>query len=45
NLTIGESGHPLSSHYKDQWEAYYNGRSFPLPFRAVPAKSTLAVEP
>ncbi|HBY61629.1 MAG TPA: hypothetical protein DEH78_17545, partial [Solibacterales bacterium] len=32
NLTIGESGHPLSSHYKDQWEAYYNGRSFPLPF-------------
>ncbi|MDX2151267.1 MAG: penicillin acylase family protein [Bryobacteraceae bacterium] len=45
NVTIGESGHPLSPHYKDQWEAYYSGRSFPLPFSNVPAKSTLTIEP
>ncbi|HYM10472.1 MAG TPA: penicillin acylase family protein, partial [Bryobacterales bacterium] len=32
NLTTGESGQPFSKHYKDQWEAYYAGRSFPLEF-------------
>jgi penicillin G amidase len=35
NITIGESGHRLSRHYKDEWEAYYTGRSFPLPFNNV----------
>ena len=29
NITIGESGQFLSSHYKDQWEAYYVGTEFP----------------
>ena len=28
NLTIGESGQILSSHYKDQWDAYYVGEKF-----------------
>jgi penicillin amidase len=32
NITIGESGQFLSSHYKDQWDAYYAGRSFPMRF-------------
>jgi len=32
NLTTGESGQPFSPHYKDQWPAYYEGRSFPLLF-------------
>jgi penicillin amidase len=45
NLTIGESGQILSSHYKDQWDAYYNGRSFPMQFARVEAKSTLVVQP
>jgi len=35
NLTAGESGHVLSSHYKDQWDAYYNARSFPMQFGKV----------
>jgi penicillin amidase len=32
NLTLGESGQVFSSYYKDQFEAWYNGRSFPMPF-------------
>ncbi len=45
NLPIGESGHLLSRHYKDQWEAYYNGTSFPMPFQKVDAKSVLQLVP
>src|SRR4029077_8897882 len=44
NITVGESGQILSSHYKDQWDAYYNGRSFPMQFQHIEAKSTLVVE-
>lgn len=32
NLVSGNSGHLLSFDYKDQWDAYYVGRSFPMPF-------------
>jgi len=32
NIVLGESGNPLSPYYRDQWEAYYNGRTFALPF-------------
>jgi penicillin amidase len=45
NLTVGESGEILSSHYKDQWNAYYAGKSFPMQFERVDAKSTLTVNP
>jgi penicillin amidase len=45
NLPIGESGHVLSSHYKDQWDAYYNGTSFRMQFRKVEAKSVLEFVP
>jgi penicillin amidase len=41
NIPIGQSGQILSSHYKDQWDAYYNARSFPMQFRNVQASSTL----
>ncbi len=34
NVPIGQSGHPLSGHFKDQWDAYSNARSFPLHFPA-----------
>ena len=44
-ILTGESGHVLSTHYQDQWEAFYTGRSFPLPFRKVEAAHTLVVEP
>jgi acyl-homoserine lactone acylase PvdQ len=45
NLTVGESGQILSPHYKDQWDAYYSGRSFPMQFERVDAKSTLEIRP
>ena len=45
NLTVGESGQILSPHYKDQWNAYYGGQSFPMQFEHVEAKSTLTIRP
>ena len=45
NLTIGESGQIFSRHFSDQWDAYYNGRSFPMQFRKIDAKATLVVNP
>jgi penicillin G amidase len=45
NVDIGQSGQILSRHYKDQWDAYYSGRSFPMQFRKVEAKDRLVVEP
>jgi penicillin G amidase len=45
NITIGESGQPFSKHYKDQWNAYYNGVSFPMQFQKVDAKESLIVNP
>jgi len=32
NITLGQSGQVFSPHYRDQFEAWYNGRSFPLLF-------------
>ncbi|MEO7146026.1 MAG: penicillin acylase family protein [Bryobacteraceae bacterium] len=43
NLTIGESGQVLSSHARDQWKAYYAGRSFPMEFEKVEAKHVLRI--
>ena len=34
NLVTGESGNFLSSNYLDQWQAWYEGSTFPLPFSA-----------
>jgi penicillin amidase len=45
SLTAGESGQWLSPHYKDQWDAYYNGRNLPMPFEKVDAKDVLVVNP
>jgi penicillin amidase len=45
NVTVGQSEHRLSGHYKDQWEAYYVGKSFPLEFTRVDARSTLLLKP
>ena len=45
NIDIGESGQILSRHYKDQWDAYYVGRSFPMQFDKVEARDTLMVVP
>jgi penicillin amidase len=45
NLIVGESGFVASGHYKDQWPAYYSGRSFPMEFDHVDAKDVLRVHP
>lgn len=45
NLTTGESGHELSRHYMDQWNAYYAGQSFPMEFDQVHAAGVLMVTP
>jgi penicillin amidase len=45
NIQIGQSGQPLSSHYRDEWLDYYNGRSSPMQFRSIQEKSTLQFRP
>ena len=32
NITLGESGQAFSPYYQDQFNAWYNGRSFPMSF-------------
>jgi len=43
-ITLGQSEQRLSSHYKDQWDAFYHGRTFPMQFEKVSAKSVLVVK-
>jgi penicillin amidase len=45
NVTTGESGQVLSSHFRDQWNDYYAGKSYPMSFGNVHAKSTLQFQP
>ncbi|MBS1828447.1 MAG: penicillin acylase family protein [Acidobacteria bacterium] len=45
SVTIGQSGQVLSPHFRDQWDAYYAGRAFPLQFGSVAAKDTIEVKP
>lgn len=35
NIVLGESGNPYSPYFRDQWNDYYNGRTFPLPFTSA----------
>jgi penicillin amidase len=32
NIVLGESGQPFSPHYMDQWDAWYNNKTFTLAF-------------
>ncbi|MFB3916069.1 MAG: penicillin acylase family protein [Terriglobales bacterium] len=49
NIVTGQSGQIFSSYYKDQWPAYYEGRTFPLAFSPSAVKRTrvheLVLEP
>src|SRR5271166_6392417 len=38
NIVNGQSGNIFDEHYDDQWNAYCNGRTFPLPFSAAAVK-------
>jgi hypothetical protein len=44
NVLTGQSGQALSSHFKDQWDEYYTGKSMPLPWSRIEGK-TLRVRP
>jgi len=45
NILIGQSGQILSSHYRDQWDHYYVGQSYPMEYRKVEAKAVLRLVP
>jgi acyl-homoserine lactone acylase PvdQ len=45
NITVGQSGHRLSSHYRDQWTAHYTGRGLPMHFGSLAARATLTITP
>ncbi|MBV8867663.1 MAG: penicillin acylase family protein, partial [Acidobacteriaceae bacterium] len=45
NLTTGESGNVASRHYKDQWPAYYAGKSFRMEFNHIDATEVLRINP
>lgn len=45
NILAGASGHPLSSHYDDQWKPFYYGTSFPFPFEKLEAEDILEFRP
>ena len=32
NIVMGESGNPFSPYFRDQWNDWYNGTTFALPF-------------
>jgi penicillin amidase len=32
NIVLGESGNPFSPYFRDQWNDWYNGTTFALPF-------------
>lgn len=44
NITIGQSGHILSGHYRDQWKSYWTGTSFPMRWKN-PEGDVLRVAP
>ena len=45
NIVLGESGNPYSPYFRDQWNDYYGGTTFALPFSpaAVAAKTKHAL--
>jgi penicillin amidase len=49
NIVNGESGNLFDDHYNDQWDAYYHGRTFKIPFSAAAvaqeARHHLTLEP
>jgi penicillin amidase len=44
NLVTGQAGNFLSPYYMDQWKAWYEGSTFPLPFSKEAVGSARAHE-
>ena len=40
NIVMGESGQPFSPHYMDQWDAWYNNKTFTLAFSDAAVEGT-----
>jgi penicillin amidase len=40
NIVNGQSGNIFDEHYNDQWSAYYDGRTFSLPFSDAAVQRT-----
>lgn len=40
NITLGESGQVTSPYYRDQFSAWYEGKSFPMPFSDAAVKQS-----
>ena len=49
NIVLGQSGNPYSEYYRDQWNDYYGGATFALPFNppavAAETRHTLRLLP
>ena len=49
NIVLGESSNPYSPYFRDQWNDYYGGTTFPLPFSsaavAAQTRHTLRLTP
>jgi penicillin amidase len=45
NVSTGQSGHFLSAHYRDQWDAHYLGKSFPFDFERGETGELLVLRP
>jgi penicillin amidase len=49
NIVLGESGNPFSPYFRDQWNDYYGGTTFALPFSsaavAAQTRHTLRLAP
>jgi penicillin amidase len=49
NIALGESGNPLSPYFRDQWNDYYGGTTFAMPFTpaavAAQTRHTLRLVP
>lgn len=39
DIVLGESGNPYSAYFRDQWNDYYNGNTFALPFTPAAVSS------
>jgi penicillin amidase len=45
NITLGESGHVLSRHFKDQWKSYWVGKSYPMLWGPTVKGDVLRITP
>jgi len=41
NIVNGQSGHLLSPYFNDQWDAWYHGTTFPLPYTEAAYSKTV----